>query len=128
MRRGTIVTLLLLLAATASACGGDGGGTDNGGGPTALPTQPPGTPGVIRIVVTATDIEDEELAPILERVAPALARSLADGGLPGAAVDVVPPRSILIQISGGPSDVVAQVQRILDEGDFEIPLIATQLP
>lgn len=115
--------------AILGACSEDSG--DNGPLPTAITTGTNGS-ATLQLVITndssMVDLEDEELSPILERIAPVLEANIANSDLPEATVQFIPPRSISIQIEGDAATIIPRIQQLITEGTFEIPLLITQLP
>ena len=131
-----LLTLSLLGAAACSSDGGssDGNGDDNGGTTPSTGQTPDfgDGPTTVQIVITndaaLVDLEDEELSPILERIEPQIENRLANSAISGADVQFIAPRSIVIQVEGEADIIVPQVQQLIAEGDFEIPLTVTLLP
>jgi hypothetical protein len=129
MKYPLTLILLALAAAALFACESEGG--SNGPASTGQPPDPGSGPTTVQLVITndaaQIDLEDEELQPILERIMPQFQSRLTASGLSGADVQFIAPRSIVIQIEGDAATIIPQVQQIIAEGNFEIPLSVTQL-
>jgi uncharacterized lipoprotein len=131
-----IVTLILvtLTLFTVAGCSSDSESGDGNGANTPSTGQTPDFgdgPTTVQIVITndaaLIDLEDEELSPILQRIEPQIENRLASSAISGADVQFIAPRSIVIQIEGEADVIVPQVQQIIADGDFEIPLSVTLL-
>jgi hypothetical protein len=131
MSRTLSLVVLALAVILSSGCGSDDS-TGGGANPTPTTASMPVTvegPAQLQFLISSTELEDEELSPILEQITPQLESDLTNAGLAVSDVEFIAPRSIVVTIEGeDAAAVIPQIEQVIAEGNYQVPLTVTPLP